>query len=157
MASANKNTPRRGLSIRRFQFVMACVTLIISVLLLFATFMAKSGYSRMRENTDNYIQWERDANDLQLGSDYLTEQVRCFVETGKREYLDNYFEEADVTRRRDRALESIHEFMGDSPAYQSLEAAMRESVALMEREYYAMRLAIAAYGDDYTQYPEAVR
>ena len=151
--------PKRkvGLSIRKLNFAMACVMLVISVLLLFATFGAKSGYSRMRDNTDVYIRWEKDANNLQIASDYLTEQVRCFVETGKREYLDNYFEEAKVTRRRDKALENIHEFMGDSEAYQSLEAAMAESVVLMEREYYAMRLTIAAYGYDYTEFPEEIQ
>jgi len=148
---------QKGVSIRRIQLFMACVTLVISFLLLFATFNARAGYSRMRDNTDNYIRWERDAKDLQIASDYLTEQVRCYVETGKRDYLDNYFQEAEVTRRRDHALESIHEFLGDSPAYQSLQMAMDESVALMDREYYAMRLTVAAYGYDFTAFPAAIR
>ena len=147
----------KGLSIRSLHLGMALVTLIISVLLLLATFMVKSGYSQMRTDTVSYIQWERDASDLQRGSDYLTEQVRCFVETGKRQYLDNYFEEATVTRRRDKALESIHSFLGDSPACRSLEAAMNESNVLMEREYYAMRLTIASRGYDYRDFPEAIQ
>ena len=147
----------KGLSIRSLHYFMAFATLVLSVLLLFATFMVKSGYSRMRSDTEFYIQWERDADDLQEGSDYLTEQVRCFVETGKREYLDSYFKEADVIRRRDRALESIHAYLGDSAAYASLAEAMRESVALMDREYYAMRLTVAANGYDYNDFPEAIR
>ena len=158
MAAAKREPAqtRRGLSIRHLHFLMACVILIISILLL-ATFLAKAGYTRMRENTEDYIQWERDADSLQRGSDYLTEQVRCFVVTGKREYLDNYFEEAEVTRRRDAALESMAEFLGDSDAYRSLEAAMAESIALMDREYYAMRLTVAAFGYDYTQFPQAIQ
>ncbi|MBQ8110527.1 MAG: GGDEF domain-containing protein [Clostridia bacterium] len=159
MAAGDRGAPRprRGLSIRNLQFVMACMTLVISVALLFATFSAKTGYSTMRRNTEEYIQWERDVNDLQSASDYLTEQVRCFVETGKRDFLDNYFKEAEVTRRREHALESMQGFLGDSPAYQSLQRAMDESVALMDREYYAMRLTIAAYGYDFTAYPAAIR
>ena len=147
----------RGLSIRGIQGIMAIVILIIAVLLLFATFRTKYGYSQMREYTESYLRWEQDADNLQLASDYLTEQVRCFVETGKREYLDNYFEEAHVTRRREKALESIESIAGNSPAYQSLEAAMNESVALMNKEYYAMRLAVAAYGFDVRTMPEEIR
>lgn len=147
----------KGISIRGIYVLMALLLLVISVLLLFATFRTKSGYSLMREYTGSYILWERDADNLQRASDYLTEQVRCFVETGKREYLDNYFEEANVTRRRDKALESIAQITDDTEAYQSLEAAMGESVALMDREYYAMRLTIAAYGYDLENFPEAIQ
>ena len=148
---------KKGISIRRLHFVMALVMLVVSVLLLFTTFRAKLGYSQMRENVVSYILWERDAAKLQLASDYLTEQVRCFVETGKREYLDNYFEEANVTRRREQALESIEQISGDNTAYESLEAAMGESVALMDWEYYAMRMTIAAYGYDIHDFPEVVQ
>lgn len=147
----------KGISIRNIQLLMALLMLVISVLLLFTTYRTKLGYSRMREYTGDYIQWERDADKLQMGSDYLTEQARCFVETGKRDYLDNYFEEAEVTRRRDAALESIRGIVDDHVAYDALEAAMDESVALMDREYYAMRLTVAAYGYDVSDYPEAIR
>ena len=146
----------RGLSIRGIQGIMAIVILIIAVLLLFATFRTKYGYSQMREYTESYLRWEQDADNLQLASDYLTEQVRCFVETGKREYLDNYFEEAHVTRRREKALESIESIAGNSPAYQSLEAAMNESVALMNKEYYAMRLAVAAFFSRFFVFPSVL-
>ena len=147
----------RGISIRGIHLLMAMLLLVISILLLFATFRTKTGYSRMREYTGSYILWERDAVKLQGGSDYLTEQVRCFVETGNRKYLDNYFHEAEVTRRRDEALESIAQITDDTEAYQSLEAAMGESVALMDREYYAMRLTIAAYGYDVKDFPEQIQ
>ena len=147
----------KGISIRNMQLLMALLMLTISVLLLFTTYRTKIGYSRMREYTGNYIQWERDADRLQMASDYLTEQVRCFVETGKREYLDNYFTEAEVTRRRDKALDSIRSITDDSVAYKSLQAAMDESVALMDREYYAMRLAIAAYGYDVKEFPPVIQ
>ena len=148
---------KAGVSVRKLNYVMAMITVVLSVLLLFATVQAQTGYARMREHTENYVQWQREANELQRGSDYLTEQVRCFVQTGKREYLDNYFEEAEVARHRDKALESVREFTGETQAYRSLEAAMGESVALMEREYYAMRLTIAAYGNDIADFPEAVQ
>ena len=146
-----------GVSARRVLLILAAVTAIISVSLLTATYSVYTGYSHMRENTDHYIQWQKNAYDLQTGSDYLTEQVRCYVETGDRIYLDNYFEEANVTRHRDNAVERVHTFMGETPAYSALVAAMGESVALMDREYYAMRLKLASRGEDVATYPEPIQ
>jgi len=75
---------KRSVSIKSVIIIMALVTLVISVLLLMATNNTDKGYSRLSTNMDDYIQLQRDANDLQVGSDYLTEQVRCFAVTGKR-------------------------------------------------------------------------
>ncbi len=147
----------RGISIRQINYFMAFLVLIISVVLLLSTYRTNSGYDEMRQNTENYISWQQSAYDLQIGSDYLTEQVRCFTETGDRQYLDNYFKEANVTQRRDKALESVQQIFGDSPAAQSLEAAMAQSVILMDREYYAMRLTVEAYGYDLAEFPREIR
>ena len=148
---------KKSVSVRRLNYLMAIIMLVISVLLLFATVRAHSGYNAMRRHTDEYINWQREAFELQRASDYLTEQVRCFAQTGKREYLDNYFEEAKVSRHRDKALESVRQFMGETEAYTALVAAMNESVALMDREYYSMRLTIAAKGYDISEFPEEVQ
>ncbi len=155
----NKSLKSRhfSLSARHMNLFMAFITLVISVLLLFATYRANGEYGHMREHTDQYIQWQKEAHGLQDGSDYLTEAVRCFTETGKREYLDDYFTEALVTRRRDQAVETMRELLGDSHAVKALEEALSESVALMEREYYAMRLTVEAYGDNLAEYPEAIQ
>ena len=148
---------RQNVSIRSIIILMALVTLVISALLLTATYNVDAGYTRLSANMEDYVQWQHDANDLQIGSDYLTEQVRCFVVTGKREYLDNYFEEANVTRRRDNAVEGVHSLMGEIEAYEALVNAMGESVDLMNREYYAMRLAVSAYGYDLSEYPQEIQ
>ena len=83
--------------------------------------------------------------------------MRCFAQTGNREYLDNNFEEAKVTRRRDRALASVREFTGETQAYRALVAAMETSVALMDREYYSMRLTVEANGYDLSEFPEEIQ
>jgi diguanylate cyclase (GGDEF)-like protein len=147
----------QGISVKNANYVMTAITLVISVLLILTTYQANTGYSETRAVTDAYIELQKDASALQAGSDYLTEQVRCFAETGERVYLDNYFEEVNVTRQRDNAVRSIHEIMGDTPAYQSLVSAMGESVDLMDREYYSMRLKIEACGYDLSEFPDVIR
>ncbi len=147
----------RGVSMQRLNLLMAAVTLIISILLLYASYQTSGGYRAMRSATENYIDKQKRAFDLQISSDYLTEQARCFTVTGERIYLDNYFEEAKVTRRRDKALEALEESLEESDAYRNLTAAMNKSVKLMNREYYAMRLTAEAYGYDLSDFPEEIR
>lgn len=65
-----------GISIKRTNLVITVVELLISVLLILATFDANARYSEVRTTTDRYIQWQKDASALQAGSDYLTEQAR---------------------------------------------------------------------------------
>lgn len=133
-----------GISSKPVFITMAVIAFIISILLVHATTLVESKSNELKEITYTYLKWEQDASDLQDASDYLTEQVRCFAETGDKLYLNLYFEEANVTKRRDNAVEEIHKFVGDSPAYFSLVEAMKESVSLMDTEYYSMRLKVEA-------------
>ena len=148
---------RKGISIKKTNLMMTVIALIISVLLIFATFVAKTRYSELSNTTDHYIQWQKDASEMQTGSDYLTEQARCFAETGDRVYLENYFEEAEVKKQRENAVSRIYEYVGDAPAYNALVEAMNGSVELMDREYYSMRLKIEACGYDIKDYPEVIQ
>ena len=148
---------RKGISIKNTNFIMTVIALIISILLIFASYVANTRYSELSNTTDHYIQWQKDASEMQTGSDYLTEQARCFAETGDRVYLDNYFEEAEVKKQRENALSRIHEYVGDSPAYKALVEAMNESMELMNREYYSMRLKIEACGYDIEDFPDVIR
>lgn len=147
----------RTVSIRNTIGVMAAIMLAVSALLLAATHSTEAGYADLTANTRRYAQWQLDAGSLQSGSDILTEQVRGFVVTGERAYLDSYFEEANVTRSRDRAVESMRSLVGESEAYQHLVDALGESVELMDREYYAMRLTVDACGYELSAFPAEIR
>jgi hypothetical protein len=136
---------------------MAIGMIAISLLLLFFAYRITDRFRDLRTAAYNYIDWQRGAYDLQIASDYLTEQVRCFAVTGDVAYLWDYFEEAEISRRRDKALELLREHLGDTQAYAALSSAMEESVALMEREYDSMRLVIEARGYDLSKLPEALR
>lgn len=148
---------KKTVSIRVVIITMIIVMLAISALLIAETFKVATEYNTLNNSISDYAKWQKDANNLQIGSDYLTEQVRCFAVTGERVYLDNYFEEANETRRRDKAVEGVHNVLGESGAYNALVNAMGESVDLMNREYYSMRLTIEGYGLDLSKFPEEVQ
>ena len=71
------------------------------------SFRSEKEFKILRMTTEQYIACERAAKQLQDGSDYLTEQVRLYVMTGQQEYMENYFKEANVTCRREHALEEL--------------------------------------------------
>lgn len=152
-----KNEVTSGISAKRLNFIMAGITLVISVILLFSTFRMSVGYKILRDTTEDYLVWQRSVNKMQYGSDYLTEQVRFYVEKGDLKYLDNYFKEAEETQSRDASLEEMKDIFSGTAAYYELNAAMKESVRLMDREYYAMRLKIEALGENVEKYPEKIQ
>ena len=98
----------------------------------------------MLQTTEQYVTCESAAKDLQDGSDYLTEQVRLYVMTGQQEYMENYFKEANVTCRREHALEELGQYFDGTRTFEALQSALNDSVELMNTEYYAMRLMVEA-------------
>ena len=157
MENGKTEKERRGLPLGRLNLVLAEVALVLSALLLVATFRTYGCYASIRGTAENYVKWQQSVYKMQLASDYLTEQARSFVVTGKREYLNSYFEEVNVTRRREAALAELRGTMGDSPAYGELEAVMELSEALSARELYAMRLAIQSLDYDVTEFPPEIQ
>lgn len=153
----NDRNYKKGIPIRAINYVLLGVTVVVAVLLLLTTFLARRKGNELRAVTEDYIDWNSNAMKMTEASDYLTEQVRLFVKNGNRENLDNYFTEAEETRRRDEALAAIGEKLPDTDAFSELKQAMDESVRLMETEYRAMKLAVTARGGSLADYPEKVQ
>ena len=148
---------QRGIPLGKLNYLMALIVIAISALLLMTTSQTGVQYDNLRSSTAELIEWQNSAYELQNGSDYLTEQVRYFAITGERVYLDNYFQEANVTQRREKALAVLRENLEGSAAYRELEQAMRDSMGLMEQEYYVMRLTVDAFDYDLADFPQEVQ
>ncbi len=146
-----------GLRLRRFQAITAVLIALLAFLLLVSTYRTSKGYSRMVEATDRYISSQKAATNMQAASDYLTAQARAFIATGDLAHTQLFFEETDVVRRRDHALEDIGEYFDNSPTLTYLSAALDCSNELLKIECYAMRLAAESYGYDPSVLPEKLR
>ena len=144
-----------GISLRIVYSWLAILATTISGLLIFATFHASYTFMRLSKATDEYIELQKAAYELMEASDYLTDMARFFSISGSREYLDNYFEEAFESRRREEAIDIMSQNPDGMEAFKQLQMAMDESMDLMNREYYAMRLVIEAKG--YQDYPDVLK
>ena len=146
----------RGISLKFVGWLLSALAVVVSALLVISLQLISQEDRVVNQTYQNYLGLKETSNDIQMASDYLTEQVRLFVINGKKEYMDNYFREANVTKRRDNAKDKIHELTEDSPDHEiihnSIESAFNESMDLMNLEYYAMKLVCLDKGISYSSY-----
>lgn len=146
-----------GIKIRTFNMLMILLSSLIFVCLIFNTLKMPGQYHDLIVSSDEYMTCEKDAADLSSASDYLTEQVRLYVENMDIQNMQNYFTEANETRRREKALEELGQHETTQSVRESLESALQVSNDLMNREIYAMKLISLANGYDEDTLPEEVR
>ena len=134
----------KGISLKLIGWIVSAMAVVVSALLVVSLQLIKHEDQVVSQTYQNYLQLKDVSNDVQLASDYLTEQVRLFVVNGEKEHMDNYFKEANITKRRDNAKQAIHDLTEDTPEHDqihsNIESAFNESMSLMNIEYYAMKL-----------------
>ena len=148
-----------NISMRMASIVSAVVAVIVAIALFAADSLVTQGYFHMEEVSERYILAQQSASNLEIGSDELTAAVRSFVVSGDPVYLDEYFEEAEVTRRRDKAVENLRLLMEgqNSSALDHLTTALAFSNELMEQEYEAMRLILSNGVYDQDRIPDVLK
>ena len=144
MSGLNRRYQAKGISLKVMGWIISLFAVVISALLIYSSWTITIKEKELNESSHNYIAAETASSDVQLASDYLTEQVRLFIVTGNQEYMDLYFKEAKVEKRREKASEIIHSLTNNSYMHESvhehIEKALDESNNLMTLEYFAMKL-----------------
>ena len=128
-----KKRAERGVSLRRFSWLMLFLSAIIMAILLYTTISTVRAFDALSDATGDYIELAAAADDLMDASDYLTEEVQRYTVIGDRTHLENYFREAEGERRREHALAVMFKNAPNSPALAQLQSAMNESMDLMSR------------------------
>lgn len=149
-AADKKESTLKGLRIRSLSLWMVGTTILVSILIGIGIADAMNRHRNLAEITREYILIQNNVRDMSMGSDFLTEQVRLYVVTGNYTYAEAYFTEADVTCRRDRALQEIENHLKDKDdkALKLSKEAMELSDELMDLEIHAMKLKALASGED---------
>lgn len=136
----------RGIRISTVNMIMIFISCALYILLITATIRVSDRYKDVHSSMDDYIVFEENEALLMDGSAYLTEQVRLYTVTLEPEYMEQYFMEANVLKRRETALEQLQTSYEDHEAYEYLTEALGHSNDLMDDEIYAMRLISQAQG-----------
>lgn len=150
MALGERN--HKGISLRTVNFSLIIGAVLVSVLMFVSTFRLSSKFRRVTETSEQQIELRKAARELMDASDYLTEKIQRFTVTADMRFVDEYFNEAFIAHHREEAISRMSSGDASKEALKVLQDAMKESLELMNTEYYAMKLVIEANG--YTEYPE---
>lgn len=148
-----KKQVRNGISVRRLNLLLGGIAVVLAAILVFSTIRVLYSYRETEVATDRYIKAQQSAAAMRSGSDYLTDRVRTFVITGDPQAAADFFEEIEVTKRRDRALEDMETLFVDEEEIALMNEALWLSNKLTEIESYAMRLTVESRGYAISAYP----
>ena len=147
----------KKIKIQKVSWWSTGITIFVAIVFVCISILGEKEFAIVRNTTEQYITCEKAAKQLQDGSDYLTEQVRMYVMTGKQKYMELYFMEANVTRHREKALDDLKKYFDGTDTFDSLKQALNCSAQLMKTEYYSMRLVSEAMGVKKTSLPEEIQ
>ena len=145
---------KKGISLRLVTWIIAVFVFILSSALVTSLLLITKENNKVMQANTNYITIKQASNDVQLASDYLTDQVRLFVANGEKKYMDAYFFEAKTNQRREKALDTIHRLSEGTAKHaeihDNITKAVNESKDLEKTEYFAMKLICDNKGIPYT-------
>ena len=143
--------------IRNICIASIVVTLMLALLSIGLFLKGQAQFVALQTATDTYVACEKDAQQLQTASNYLTEQTRLAAMTGESKYIDAYFNEVNSIKSREIAVQDLKSKINEGQAIDALQAANDLSYELMTTEYYAMRLVCEANGSDPSAWQEQIK
>ena len=88
---------------------------------------------------DRQFEFSQIAQSVADASDYLTNEARLYVMTTDKKHLDNYWEEVNITKRREKGIERLNEMKTPQEFIDTLQKATQESANLAKIEDIAMK------------------
>ena len=152
-----KGNQKKGVSLIVVNRIMLVLALLLAVFTVIEVAVNAVRYSEMETLSDKYSSYFEAATRVSDASDYLTSEVRKYINLKDRKYLDNYFNEINVTKRRESAIEYLEQELSDNESVAHLKEATKLSNELAKIEIYAMRLLIDGLKLDLDDYPEEIR
>ena len=125
---------------RTINAIVVIIAAVMSLMLLQTTQRATEAQKQMHAAAEAYIECNAATQDLGEASNYLTSNARIFSVTYETQCVANYYNEVNVVRRRDKALETLGDHAEERAVQDILEQALLCSNTLAEREGHAMRL-----------------
>ena len=137
-----------NIHLRKVSFIFLALTLALSAVLITSAIKVPLQFQHFEKSAYQFQKVAQSAVSLQEASDFLTDESRLFAITGEWSHLEHYFFEVNENKRREKALEEIKEAGALERSTAFLEMALKESKALEDLEYKAMKLVVVAKGYD---------
>lgn len=137
------------------------IILILSLLILFSIIYSAT-YINLCIKNEQYEETKRheyeDLSQLLVNSsDYLTDSVRNFVVTKDLKYLNSYWEEVQISKNREKAIEKLSNMQLSDHDKRLITLAKEYSDYLIYSELRAMRLVVETMDIDESSLPDTVK
>lgn len=129
-----------GIKIKNIHcFCMIC-SCVLCLCIFLTIILARKNYSKMFLSINDYTECNKAINQFRDASDFLTNEARLFSINLDDNFLENYFQEIEVLKDRDSAIQILElSHINDNPDIK-LKMAFNESEYLRNVEMYSFKL-----------------
>ena len=146
---SKENRKRNGINIIRLNSLAILVMAVVFVFILVISNIVNKKFHAVETNIEKFITCEKGSQYIEESADYLTDNARLFAVTLDKEYAERYFEEIEVTKRQEQALEMIRQVCNEKDlALQRLGIAIEQAQGLINMELYTIRLGYMLIGEE---------
>jgi len=127
--------------VRITSFILLVVTIVVALYSNISMKLTKQSFEDMEKAFMSYKEAYSCVSSFEEGSEYLSDNIRRYVINMNKDYVDNYFREADLLKRRESAIERLHTFSETNQLEMQLfDEAMELSKELEQIDLHAMAL-----------------
>lgn len=116
------------------------LVIILCVFIFVTTIFICKTYSNQNKIYDDYVETNQAISDFKETSDYLTNQLQLFAVRNDKIYMDAFFYEVDIFKRRETFKNIILKKHKDDDIGKDFMLAYEESKKLNSEEFYIIRL-----------------
>lgn len=127
------------MKVRKLLLVTGTVAAVSLIVVLMGILLLRSALLEERRFFEERLEYVELSNTLSAASDYLTDEVRYYVQTGKKAHFENYWREIRETRRREKVITRLEELGAPVQYLELLEKSASESHKLAKVEEIAMK------------------
>lgn len=143
--------------LRVISSVLIIFTFILVGFCIVSIYIAKKEVDNTRQEVMGSMYANVDLENFREASDYLTSQVREYIQTYDPIYMEKYFEELEGYKRREMVIENLRNGGASEVEVRLLESALNKSNELVDTEIHAMRIVSKLIGYDEEFMPQRVR
>ncbi len=149
---------KKALNQSTLSFILNGISILALLFLVLSLFSFSSVNNELKQANEDRFLLTYNANRFMNGSAYLTNEVRAFASTGKQEHYDNYWNEVNNLKNRNKGVEAMQEIGITSEEQTRIDDMSALSNSLVPLEDEAMKKVQAGkmkkaldyvYGEDY--------
>ncbi len=135
----------KKMSISKLLKLMSGIFMVILLMTASSVYVLNVSFGKERTAVARQAEFKQLGIDLASASDYLTNEVRRYVQFGEKVHYDNYWREVNETKTRDRVVQKLKDLNAPKEELDLIEKAKSSSDALVVIEDEAMKAV--AQGD----------